>query len=120
MRENPQPQPTNAIGGALQKATIRDVDVAGKRVLVRVDFNVPTEDGRIVDDTRIREAIPTIQNLVERNARVIVITHLGRPDGQVDDAYRTTPLAERLREVMRRPRRHLDGFGGPVCRAARQ
>src|SRR5260370_14003632 len=118
MRENPQPQPTNAIGGALQKATIRDVDVAGKRVLVRVDFNVPTEDGRIVDDTRIREAIPTIQNLVERNARVIVITHLGRPDGQVDDAYRTTPLADRLGELIGRPVRHHDDCDAPLVEAA--
>ena len=117
MRENPQPQPTNTIGGALQKATIRDVDVAGKRVLVRVDFNVPMEAGRIVDDTRIREAIPTIQNLVERSARVILITHLGRPDGQVDEAYRTTPLAQRLSELMGRPVRHLDDSVGPAVEA---
>jgi phosphoglycerate kinase len=120
MRENPQPQPTNTIGGALQKATIRDVDVAGKRVLVRVDFNVPMEAGRIVDDTRIREAIPTIQNLVERSARVILITHLGRPDGQLDEAYRTTPLAQRLSELMGRPVRHLDDCVGPAVEAAVQ
>src|SRR5260370_36444316 len=120
MRENPQPQPTNTIGGALQKATIRDVDVAGKRVLVRVDFNVPLEGGRIVDDTRIREAIPTIQNLVERSARVILITHLGRPDGQLDEAYRTTPLAQRLSELMGRPVRHLDDSVGSAVEAAVQ
>ncbi len=118
MRGNPQPQPTETIGGALQKATIRDVDVAGKRVLVRVDFNVPMEGGRLVDDTRIREAIPTIQNLVERNARVILITHLGRPDGQLDEAYRTTPLAHRLSELMGRPVRHLDDCVGPAVEAA--
>ena len=118
MRGNPQPQPTETIGGALQKATIRDVDVAGKRVLVRVDFNVPMEGGRIIDDTRIREAIPTIQNLVERNARVILITHLGRPDGQVDEAYRTTPLAHRLSELMGRPVRHLGDYVGPAVDAA--
>ncbi len=87
-------------------------------MLVRVDFNVPIEDGRIVDDTRIREALPTIQNLVERSARVILITHLGRPDGQVDDAYRTTPLAERLGELMGRPVRHLDDCVGPSVEAA--
>jgi phosphoglycerate kinase len=102
----------------LQKATIRDVDVAGKRVLVRVDFNVPIEDGRIVDDTRIREAIPTIENLLERSARVILITHLGRPDGQVEAAYRTTPLAERLSELIGRPVRHLDDCVGPSVEAA--
>src|SRR2546425_286797 len=107
-----------SLGGALQKATIRDLDVAGKRVLVRVDFNVPIEDGRIVDDTRIREALPTIRNLVERSARVILITHLGRPDGQVDDAYRTMPLAQRLAELMGRPVRHLEDCIGPSVQSA--
>jgi len=87
-------------------------------VLVRVDFNVPIEDGRIVDDTRIREAVPTIQNLAERNARVILITHLGRPDGQVDEASRTTPLARRLSELIGRPVRHLDDCVGPSVEAA--
>ena len=87
-------------------------------MLVRVDFNVPIEDGRIVDDTRIREALPTIQYLLERSARVILITHLGRPDGQVDDAYRTTPLAERLGELMGRPVRHLEDCVGPSVEAA--
>jgi phosphoglycerate kinase len=105
------------LGGTLQKATIRDVDVAGKRVLVRVDFNVPMEGGRIIDDTRIREAIPTIQNLVERNARVILVTHLGRPDGQIDEAYRTTALAQRLSELIARPVRHLDDCIGPAVEA---
>ena len=85
---------------------------------MRVDFNVPIESGRIVDDTRIRETIPTIQNLVERSARVILITHLGRPDGQVDEAYRTTPLAQRLGELMVRPVRHLDDCIGPAVEAA--
>jgi phosphoglycerate kinase len=106
------------IGGALHKATIRDVDVAGKRVLVRVDFNVPMEAGRIVDDSRIRAAVPTIKDLVERGARVILLTHLGRPDGQVDEAYRTTPLAERLSELMGRPVRHLDDSIGPAVESA--
>ena len=105
-------------GGALHKATIRDVDVAGKRVLVRVDFNVPIENGRIIDDTRIREAIPTVQDLVERSARVILMTHLGRPDGQVDDAYRTTPLANRLADLMGRPVKHVDDCVGPAVEAA--
>ena len=83
-------------------------------MLVRVDFNVPMEAGRIIDDTRIQQAIPTIQNLVERRARVILITHLGRPDGQVDEAYRTTPLAMRLGELLGRGVRHLDGCVGPA------
>ncbi len=102
----------------LHKATIRDVDVAGKRVLVRVDFNVPMEAGGIVDDTRIRQAIPTIQTLVERRARLILMTHLGRPDGHVDEAYRTTPLATRLGELMGRPVLHLNDCVGPAVEAA--
>jgi len=87
-------------------------------VLVRVDFNVPMEEGRIVDDSRIRAALPTIKDLVERNARVILMTHLGRPDGQVDEAYRTTPLARRLTELMGRQVRHLDDCVGPAVEAA--
>ena len=106
------------IGGALHKATIRDVDVAGKRVLVRVDFNVPMEGRRIVDDSRIRASIPTIKDLVERRARVILMTHLGRPDGQVDEAYRTTPLAKRLSELLGRSVSHLDDCVGPAVEAA--
>ena len=106
------------IGGALHKATIRDVDVAGKRVLVRVDFNVPMEGRRIVDDSRIRASIPTIKDLVGRRARVILMTHLGRPDGQVDEAYRTTPLAKRLSELLARSVSHLDDCVGPAVEAA--
>ncbi|HEX3629876.1 MAG TPA: phosphoglycerate kinase [Candidatus Dormibacteraeota bacterium] len=110
---------TNATtSGGLEKATIRDVDVAGKRVLVRVDFNVPIKDGRIIDDSRIRAAVPTIKDLVERNARVILMTHLGRPDGEVDERFRTAPLAERLSELIGRPVRHLDDCVGPQVEAA--
>jgi phosphoglycerate kinase len=87
-------------------------------VLVRVDFNVPMEGGRIVDDSRIRAALPTITDLVERNARVILMTHLGRPDGHVDEAYRTWPLAERLSHLLQRPVRHLDDCIGPAVAAA--
>jgi phosphoglycerate kinase len=109
---------TNATTGGLQKATIRDVDVKGKRVLVRVDFNVPIKDGRIVDDNRIRQALPTIQDLVNRGARVILMTHLGRPDGQVDEAARSTPLAQRLSELIGRPVTHLDESVGPAVESA--
>ncbi len=90
----------------------------GKRVLVRVDFNVPIKEGRIVDDTRIRQAVPTIQDLVGRGARVILMTHLGRPDGHVDDAARTTPLAQRLSELIGRPVKHLDDSVGPAVESA--
>jgi len=82
------------------KATIDDIDVAGKRVLLRVDFNVPIRGGRIVDDRRIREALPTIEALRSRSAKVIVVTHLGRPDGRVDDSLRVAAVANRLAELL--------------------
>jgi phosphoglycerate kinase len=83
-----------------------------------VDFNVPLEGSRIVDDTRIREALPTIQYLIEQGARVVLMTHVGRPDGAVDEAYRTTPLAARLAELLGRPVLHLDESVGPAVEAA--
>jgi len=90
------------------KAVIDDVDVAGRRVLVRVDFNVPIRDGKIVDDRRIREALGTITSLRERGARVLLVSHLGRPKGAPDPTLSTRPLAERLSVL-------LDGADVPVA-----
>jgi phosphoglycerate kinase len=86
----------------MNKMTVRDIDVTGKRVLVRVDFNVPIDakTGAITDDSRIRATLPTIQYLIERNARVILISHLGRPKGKVVDELRLTPVAQRLSQIL--------------------
>ncbi|HET7578695.1 MAG TPA: phosphoglycerate kinase [Bacillales bacterium] len=80
----------------MNKMTIRDVDVKGKTVFCRVDFNVPMEDGEITDETRILAALPTIQYLIGEGARVILASHLGRPKGKVADELRLGPVAQRL------------------------
>ncbi|HEX7244357.1 MAG TPA: phosphoglycerate kinase [Solirubrobacterales bacterium] len=82
------------------KASVRDADVTGKRVLVRVDFNVPLENGRVTDDTRIRAALPTIELLRERGASVVLVSHLGRPKGEVVPELSTKPVGERLSELL--------------------
>ncbi len=84
----------------LNKLTIDDLDVHGKRVLLREDLNVPMRDGAIVDDRRIREAIPTIEALRSKGARIIVVAHLGRPKGRIDDSARLGPVAARLSDLL--------------------
>jgi phosphoglycerate kinase len=86
----------------MDKQTIRDFDAHGKRVFVRVDFNVPLEDGKVTDDSRIRAAIPTIQHLLGQGARVVLASHLGRPDGKVQDGLRLRAVGERLSLLLRR------------------
>ena len=82
------------------KKTVRDVEVCGKRVLTRCDFNVPMENGEITNDTRIRAALPTIQYLIENGAKVILMSHLGRPKGEADPKYSLAPVARRLAELL--------------------
>jgi phosphoglycerate kinase len=101
----------------MRKKSIDDVDVRGKRVLVRVDFNVPLEAGRITDDTRIRAALPTIRHLIDGGARVVLMTHLGRPDGKVVESLRVAPLAARLSELLGQPVAAAPDCVGPAARA---
>ncbi len=91
-----------------QKQTMQQVDLAGKRVFCRVDFNVPMEDGKITDDTRIRAALPTIKHLVEKGAKVILASHMGRPKGEVTEELRLTAVGEHLSELLHKPVLKLD------------
>ena len=84
---------------SFSKASVRDADVAGRRVLVRVDFNVPLDEGRVTDDTRITAALPTIELLRERGAALVLVSHLGRPRGKPDPALSIAPVGERLAEL---------------------
>jgi phosphoglycerate kinase len=105
-------------GGAINKKSVRDLDVRDKRVLVRVDFNVPIKDGRVTDDTRIQRALPTIRHLLEEGARPILISHLGRPKGEPDPQYAMDPVAKRLEELLGEPVLKLDAAVGPEVEEA--
>jgi phosphoglycerate kinase len=113
----PHGRPHQLHGGATLKASITDVDVAGKRVLVREDLNVPLAKGAIADDSRIKAAIPTLEHLAERDARVIVMSHLGRPKG-VDPALSLRPVAAALSKELGREVRFAEDCVGEVARRA--
>src|SRR5438552_6576631 len=94
----------------MNKLSITDLDLPGKRVFMRVDFNVPLADGRITDDTRIEAAIPSIRYVLEKGGRLILASHLGRPKGKPEGKYSLEPVARRLSELLGKP----VGFG-PDC-----
>ena len=104
----------------MNKKTVRDIDIDGKRVLVRVDFNVPIdkETRRILDDTRIRAALPTIRYLREHRARIVLVSHLGRPDGKVIESARLAPVAARLAELIAAPVACATDVAGASAEAA--
>jgi len=97
----------------MNKKSVGDLDVHGKRVLVRVDFNVPVKDGEVTDDTRIRRALPTIRRLLSEGAIPALISHLGRPKGEPDPKYAMDPVARRLDELLEAPVEKLDTAVGP-------
>jgi len=102
------------------KKTVRDIDVKGKKALVRVDFNVPVDinTGAITDDSRIRAAVPTIQYLLEHNGRVILMSHMGRPKGKIVDELRLAPVAERLSKILGKEVQVTFDCMGPEVEAA--
>ena len=102
----------------MEKQTVRDIDVQGKRVLVRVDFNVPLSEGDVTDDTRIQAALPTIRYLLEQGATAILASHLGRPKGQVVDDLSLKPVAQRLSDLLGRSVTMLGDCIGPDVEAA--
>jgi phosphoglycerate kinase len=84
----------------MNKLSIRDLDLAGKRVFIRVDFNVPLDGSKVADDTRIRETVPTLRLAIDRGARLVLASHLGRPKGKVNPEYSLAPVAARLQELL--------------------
>ena len=102
----------------MNKRTVRDIDVRGKRVFLRADLNVPLDDGRITDDTRIRASLPTIRYLLDRGAAVILASHLGRPKGKVNDSLRLKPVADRLGQLLGRNVRMTGDALGPGVQVA--
>jgi phosphoglycerate kinase len=87
----------------MNKLSIRDLDLAGKRVFIRVDFNVPLDGAKVSDDTRIRETLPTLRLAIDRGARLVLASHLGRPKGKVNPKYSLAPVAARLKELLGKP-----------------
>ena len=101
-----------------KKKTIREMDVQGKKALVRVDFNVPLADGKVTDDTRIQAALPTINYLLEKNAAVILCSHLGRPKSAADTQFSMRPTADHLKTLIDAPVFFAEDCIGPLAEKA--
>ncbi len=103
----------------LTKKTLRDIDISGKRVLVRVDFNVPLDkDRNVIDDTRLKGAIPTVRYILDQNAHPVLMSHLGRPKGQVVESLRMAPVGKRFEELISYPVLTLKQCVGPEVKEA--
>src|SRR5512143_2938733 len=98
--------------------SFQNLPLQGKRVLVRVDYNVPLENGAITDDTRVQASLPTLQHLLSQKARIILISHLGRPKGQVNPKYSLAPVAQHLGQLLGKPVAFAADCVGPVAEAA--
>ena len=101
----------------MKKLSIRDLQMTGQRVFIRVDFNVPLEGGKVTEDTRIRETIPTLKFAMERGARLVLASHLGRPKGKPDPKYTLKPVAARLAELLGKPVDFASDCVGPDAEA---
>jgi phosphoglycerate kinase len=102
----------------MKKLGIRDLNLTGKRVFIRVDFNVPLKDGIVTDDTRIRATLPTIEHAVNEGAKVVLASHLGRPKGKKSAEYSLAPVADRLSELLHAPVRFVEETVGPRAEEA--
>jgi phosphoglycerate kinase len=100
------------------KQTIRDIDIKGKTVLLRADYNVPVQNGKITDDYRIKQSLPTVRYLLEQNVRLIICSHLGRPTGPKDTDLSLFPVAKRLKQLIDRPVEFVTDAGGPLTQKA--
>jgi 3-phosphoglycerate kinase len=98
----------------MAKLSVRDLDLKGKRVLVRVDFNVPLKDGKVADDTRIKASLPTIQHILDQGGKAVLVSHLGRPDGKPNEKYSLKPVAARLQELIGKPVDFPEPKGGAL------